>query len=111
VVRAVVVVSTRDVEKAVLAARWAAAARRNGWVEEVAVFFFGPSEDLIASGDEAVLEALQALREAGVRVAACRRFAEGRGYASRLEELGVEVYYVGEEIARLIREGHTVLTF
>lgn len=109
--KAVVVVSSRDREKAALGVRWAAAAKRNGWVEDVKVLFFGPSEDLLAEGDEAVMTALKDLKDLGVEAIACRRFAEGKGYAGKLEERGVKVGFVGELIAKYMEEGYKVITF
>ncbi|MET1128890.1 MAG: hypothetical protein ABWW70_06195 [Thermoproteota archaeon] len=109
--KVLVVVSTSEVEKASLGIRWAAAAVRNKWVDDVEVVFFGPVEEKIAEGDERLLGPLKELIELGKMPAACRRVAEMGGYVNKLAERQVKVEYVGELIAKYVKEGYVPLVF
>ncbi len=73
--RFLVVVSSGEKPKSLLALCWAAAAISNGWTDDVEVVFFGPAEDFLARGDPDFYEAIKALRSRGKEPVACERFA------------------------------------
>jgi hypothetical protein len=114
-VKALVVISSGDEEKALVAASWAANARLRGWADDVVIVVFGPAEKLLLSGG-GLLDALKIAQGAGARIYFCRRYAETRGFAEELErvveseDLG-SVEYVGPLIAELISKGYTPLVF
>ncbi len=109
--RFLVVVSSGEKPKSLLALRWAAAALSNGWADDVDVVFFGPAEDFLARGDPDFYEAIKALQSQGKEPIACERFAQAAGYLDTLAKRGIRTGYVGEIIARKTAEGYTPLVF
>lgn len=106
-----VILSSQDREVALevgLVYPFNAAAR--GWMEDVKIILFGPSEKL-AVNDEEVRDRLKEVVSAGIPVLACKWCADRMGVTEALEELGIEVLYVGEVISQHLKEGWAVLTF
>ena len=84
--------------------------KRRGWWEEVLLLVWGPSARLLAQ-DEQLQDQVKTMMNDGVRVVACRACAEMLGVADQLEQVGVEVFYVGEFFSGLLKEGWVTLTF
>ena len=80
------------------------------WVDEIKVILFGPAEEL-AAYDTQVQAKLKDLMEAGVKVLACKACADEMNITGILEELGVEVVYVGSIMSQLLNDGWASLTF
>lgn len=80
-----------------------------GWWERVTLLVWGPSAQLL-SEDMDLQEELSRLKEAGVRLQACRACAERYGVASQLEDLGVEVRFMGQPLSQALHEGVRVLS-
>jgi hypothetical protein len=71
---------------------------------------WGPSGELL--GQDADLQAeLKEMLAAGVDVIACKACADNLGTTAQLEALGVRVFYVGQEVTAMLKNGWTVLTF
>jgi hypothetical protein len=85
-------------------------AATKGWMEEVNVIFFGPSEKL-AAADREVQTRIAELMSAGIRVMACKKCSDGFGVTETLEGMGVDVLYVGDVISQLLKDGWASLTF
>jgi len=85
-------------------------AAKKGWMDEVKVIFFGPSEKVVAN-DVEVQGRIKELLEAGVEVLACKWCADRMGLTEKLEATGVKVVYVGSIIYELLKEGWASLTF
>ena len=85
-------------------------AATKGWMDDVAIIFFGPSEK-VAATDEEVQDRVREALSAGIPVMACRRCADGFGLTDTLEALGLDVIYVGSLISDLLKEGWASLTF
>ena len=85
---------------------WGRNAKRRGWVDEVRVIVFGDSERTVMDDDE-LFGMVQEIEGALF----CRHVAEQDGTLEQLEQRGADVVYVGEPIAKAIKEGFTVLTF
>ena len=80
-----------------------------GWWERVTLIVWGSSTAL-AARDAAVQRELADLAEAGVELTACRQCAEHLAADRILADLGVEVVYWGERLARVQAGGGAVLT-
>ena len=108
-----VVVSTAEKGKALLALNWAARLREKELAPDVKVYLFGPVEELVARGDREILDALERLYGLGVEVLACHGVAERGGFEEELKKvMGEErVTHVGRMIVERIREGYTPLVF
>ena len=85
-------------------------AAKKGWMDEVKVIFFGPSEKVVAN-DAEVQGRIKELLEAGVEVLACKWCADRMGITEKLEATGMKVVYVGSVISDLLKEGWTSPTF
>lgn len=80
-----------------------------GWWPSVTIVVWGPSARLLAS-DTSLWGELGSVREAGVKVMACKMCAKQYGVVDTLTELGIEVKYMGEPLTDMIRSGRHVLT-
>jgi hypothetical protein len=83
-------------------------AKIHGWWDHVTLLVWGPSQTLLAS-DGTVQNRVAEMREAGVRVVACRACAEDLGLADDLPALGCEVFFTGEFLTDWLKSGKRVL--
>ncbi len=110
--KVLVIVSTGEKEKAIAGMLWAWNMKRKGLLDDVVVYFFGPSEKLLVDDGEVKFR-VKLLLDMGIEVKACHGFAELGGYKHKLQEfLGEEaVDHVGKLIAEKIKAGYTPLVF
>jgi hypothetical protein len=73
-----------------------------GWWKEVTLVIWGPSSRLISTDTE-LQERLFAIKEAGVRLRACKRCADAYGVSENLEKLGVVVEYMGQPLTEFLK--------
>lgn len=85
-------------------------AKKKGWMDEVKVIVFGPSQK-VAANDVEVQGKIKELIGEGIEVLACKRCADEIGITEKLEAAGVKVVYVGSVISGLLKEGWASLTF
>ncbi len=111
----VVVISSgkEAVEKAKAGMMYTINAKRNGWMDDVKLVFFGPSEELIADEhqDTEFKKLLQTAREVGLAPMACRSVSERSNITEKLELMGLDVEYIGSIISTYIKKGYQVLVF
>jgi hypothetical protein len=84
--------------------------KRNNWWEEVRLVVWGPSSKLL-SEDEELQEELEKMKEAGIILEACKACADRYEVSEKLEELGVEVRYMGVPLTEYVKQGKRVITF
>lgn len=84
-------------------------AKKKGWWKEVRFIIWGPSAKLVVE-DAILKEKLIRMREEGVVVEACRACAEMLGVDKALEELGVQVCYMGGPLTDYLKSGYSLLT-
>ncbi len=82
----------------------------NGWMEDVKIILFGPSERLVLN-DAEVQARLKETLASGVHVMACKWCSDRMGISENLEALGIEVLYVGPVISERLKTGWASLTF
>lgn len=85
-------------------------AKLREWWENVRFIIWGPSAKLTAE-DEDIQTQIKAMMADGVEVWACRACADNYGVTSALEELGVNVVYVGAPVTEMLKQGWKQLTF
>ena len=85
-------------------------AAKKGWMDEVKVIFFGPSEKVVAN-DAEVQARVKEVLEQGVEVLACKWCSDRMGITEKLEAVGIKVEYVGSIISDLLKEGWASLSF
>jgi len=84
--------------------------KRHGWWKDVKLIIWGPSAETAAIDPE-IQKELERLLDEGVEVEACKACAEIYGVKDKLEELGVNVYYIGEQLTEHLQQDNQVLTF
>jgi hypothetical protein len=104
-----VIIATSDREKALTGLMYAGNALRRGWMEDVKVVFFGPSERL-ATQDEEVASRAREIAKAGGSFA-CKAISDREGISEGLEELGLKIEYVGTIISDLVKDGYVPMVW
>lgn len=107
--KVVVIVSTGEKEKAMTGLMYARNAKDRGWMEEVKVIFFGPSENLLVKDEDIQDMAMQIGQNE--KPIACKFLSDRDGISENIASLGVDVEYVGTIISDLIKEGYIPMVF
>ena len=84
--------------------------KKKKWWKEVRFVIWGPSSRLLV-GDMELQEELREMKEEGVILEACKSCADRYGVSESLEELGVNVKYMGVPLTEYIKEGKHIITF
>lgn len=85
-------------------------ARKQGWFDHVTLIVWGPSSKLLAENADLQSE-VRKMMEGGVEVQACKACADLYGVSAALQDLGIEVKYMGLPLSNMLKEGRKVLTF
>lgn len=85
-------------------------AMSRAWFDEVQLIVWGPSSKLL-SVDEELQAEVGKMEEAGVELVACKACADSYGISGKLEELGVEVKYMGRPLTEMLKSDWVVVTF
>lgn len=86
------------------------AAKKYNWFTEVTLIVWGPSANLLAN-NTTLQTKVQAMLADGVIVQACRACADIYGVTQALENLGIEVKYMGSPMSQMLKDGVKFLTF
>jgi hypothetical protein len=112
----VVIIGTAERAKALAGTMYAVNATKYGWLKDVKLVFFGPSEALLLEDEDLQEMVMEYHRHEGTALA-CKYVADrapadgGTPVSDGLTALGVEVTYVGEKISRLIRDGYAPMVW
>ncbi|MGY5855498.1 MAG: hypothetical protein RTS72_02790 [Candidatus Thorarchaeota archaeon] len=104
-----VIIASGDREKALTGLMYAKNTIKYGWIENVKVMFFGPSENLLVS-DSDVTNSAAELAGLGSPIA-CKFLSDRDGISDRIEGMGITVDYVGSMIADLLNDGYTPMVW
>jgi hypothetical protein len=85
-------------------------AKRNKWWDDITLIVWGPSAKLITE-DEELQDYMKKIIDSGIAVKACKGCSDQYGVSEKLEELGINVKYIGKEFTDYIKEGRNILTF
>ena len=85
-------------------------AKTEGWFENVELCIWGPSA-FLAVEDEEINVRLTYMRRMGVKVSACRACTDHLDLTERLQDVGVDVKYMGKPLSDNLKSGVKVLTF
>ena len=109
--RALIIISSGDKDVVLeVGLRYSFNAATKGWLDEVIIIFFGPSEKL-AANDREIQVKIRDLLNAGIKIMACKGCADLWDITSTLEEIGLEVVFVGPVISKLLNDGWASLVF
>lgn len=99
-----VIIASGDKAKALTGLMYARNAIKRGWMDEVKVVYFGPSEQLMEKDDEVADAAIEI---AGMSESfACKAISDRDGISEKINEMGVKVEYVGSIISEYIKQGY-----
>jgi len=85
-------------------------AKRQGWFDEVTLIIWGPSSKLLSENAE-LQEEVAAMAEAGVEIVACKACADSYGVSKTLEDMGIEVKFMGRPLTEMLKGDWEVITF
>lgn len=85
-------------------------AKKNEWWDKIRFVVWGPSSKLL-SEDKELQDYLKKMKEVGVELLACKACADMYGVSEKLEDLGIEVKYMGKDLTEMLQGGWTSLTF
>jgi hypothetical protein len=85
-------------------------AKQRGWWKNITFIIWGPSAKL-ASENKEIGETLVKMKEIGIEIQACKACADEYGCSPDLENMGIEVKYMGTVLTNYIKEGKKVITF
>jgi hypothetical protein len=105
-----VIISTAEPEKARTGMMYAVNALKHCWMEEVRIFFFSPTQELLTR-DPDLQHMLAEYQSYDQTAIACKFLADRDHTAEPASALGVEVAYVGTLISELIREGYVPMVW
>ena len=85
-------------------------AKLKGWWDEVQLLVWGPSSKLL-SEDTELQEYIGKIKDTGVILTACKACADQYGVSNKLEEMGIDVKYMGVPLTEMLKTGWTTISF
>lgn len=104
-----IILSTAEREKALTGLMYAKNALEQNWIEDIQVIFFGPIEDLMVE-DEEIKEYAESIADQ-TECIACKYLSDRDEISEDIEELGMDVDYVGSIISDYIKEGYVPMVW
>jgi hypothetical protein len=85
-------------------------AKKQGWWDEVNLIVWGPSSKLL-SEDEELQTYISKMQEEGISIFACKACADMYGVSPKLQELGIDVKFMGGPLTEYLQKDYKVITF
>jgi hypothetical protein len=85
-------------------------AKKRKWWDSVTLIVWGPSSKLLTLDDELKAKIAE-MKAEGIRLEACKACADQYGVSDSLEQLGIEVKFMGMPLTEYIKKGEHILTF
>jgi hypothetical protein len=92
-----------------MVAMYARNAKLNGWWSDITVIIWGSTAKLAADSELVGLR-IRELLQVGVAVTACKACSDSLGTTEKLEAMGIDVRYLGEELTRILKSDEKLLT-
>ncbi|MFZ5649455.1 MAG: DsrE family protein [Bacillota bacterium] len=80
-----------------------------GWWEDVCLIVWGPSSRLL-SEDPELQDYIAKIKDAGVELLACKSCTDSYGVSDKLEQLGIDVKYMGLPLTSFLKEDYKIIT-
>ena len=84
-------------------------AKKNKWWDDILLIVWGPSSKLLST-DQELQDYVKRMMGEGVIIKACKACADMYGVSQKLEDLGIEVKYMGVDLTNYIKDGRHILT-
>jgi hypothetical protein len=107
--KVVVIIATGDKDKALTGLMYAKNALKRGWLEDVKVVYFGPSERLMVEDADVASAAIEAASLGGAY--ACKAISDRENISEKIDDMGVSVEYVGSIISDYIKHGYVPMVW
>ncbi len=104
-----IILSTAEREKALTGLMYAKNAIEQNWLDEIQVIFFGPIENLMIE-DEEIKEYAESIADQ-TECIACKYLSDRDEISEDIEELGMDLDYVGSIISDYIKEGYVPMVW
>ena len=85
-------------------------AKVNGWWDHIQLCVWGPSAKMLLR-DYVLKNEIMKIRDAGVELTACKACTDQYGLTAALENLGIDVKYMGIPLTEMLKDGWAVLTY
>ena len=85
-------------------------AKLKGWWDDVQLLVWGPSSKLL-SVDMELQEYIKKMKDTGVILTACKACADQYDVSNKLEEMGIDVKYMGVPLTEMLKTGWTTISF
>jgi hypothetical protein len=85
-------------------------AKKYEWWDSIRLIVWGPSAKLLAE-DEELQQEIKKMKAAGIELFACKACSDRYEVSEKLQELGINVKYIGKDFTEMLKNGWTVLTF
>ena len=85
-------------------------AKLNGWWDQVQLLVWGPSSKLL-SVDTELQEYVKKMKDAGIILTACKACADSYGVSESLQNMGIDVKYMGVPLTEMLKTGCKTITF
>lgn len=83
---------------------------KKGWWDKVRLVVWGPSTKLL-SKDVELQAYIREMKEIGIELFACKACTDMYGVSEALENLGIEVIFMGEPLTDALKSDWKVITF
>jgi hypothetical protein len=81
-----------------------------GWWKDVTLIVWGPSAKLL-SEDKELQNYIGGIKDSGVELLACKACTDEYGVTEALENMGIEVIYMGEPLTNFLKYDFKIITF
>lgn len=83
---------------------------KHGWMNDMKLFLFGPSEVTIATNPD-LQQLVEEIISEGTVPQACKWCSDKYGVSEKLSKLGCDVAYIGAPVSEAIQQGYTPMTW
>lgn len=106
----VVILASGDPRVLEMGLMYARNAAKQGWMSDVKLFLFGPSETQVAT-DPALREMAKTVIEEGLVPVACKHCSDKYSVSELLDKIGCDIEYVGAPISDAIKAGYVPMVW
>lgn len=85
-------------------------ALKKGWFKNVILIVWGPSANLLASNSR-IESKVKSMISDGIQLQACKACSDSYGVSEKLQDIGVEVIYMGMPLTKYLKSGYPTLNF
>lgn len=100
-----VILASGDPKVLEMGLMYARNAVKQGWMSDVKLYLFGPSEVTIATDPE-LQKTVKEITSEGTSPQACKRCSDKCNVTELLTEIGCIVEYIGAPVSKAVREGY-----